>query len=107
MATSKPTSSSTTTKKAAPPTAKKAASSTKKAASASTAKTAKKPTKTKLINTGISPDERSQMIAEAAYYRAEQRGFNPEGQVEDWLQAEAMIDEMLSHSAGARSSQRH
>ena len=58
-------------------------------------KTMKKPAKAKLISTGITPDQRSHMIAEAAYYRAEQRGFNPEGQVDDWLEAEAKIDEMI------------
>jgi hypothetical protein len=31
------------------------------------------------------------MIAVAAYYRAEQRGFAPGGEVMDWLQAEAEL----------------
>jgi hypothetical protein len=31
------------------------------------------------------------MIAEAAYYRAEQRGFAPGGEFEDWLAAEAEV----------------
>jgi hypothetical protein len=31
------------------------------------------------------------MIAEAAYYRAERRGFAPGHELEDWLQAEAQI----------------
>jgi hypothetical protein len=43
----------------------------------------------------ITPEERSQMIAEAAYYRAEQRGFSPEGQARDWFEAEAEVDGML------------
>ena len=34
---------------------------------------------------------REQMIAEAAYYRAEQRGFVPGNEMSDWLQAEAEI----------------
>ena len=31
------------------------------------------------------------LISEAAYYRAERRGFAPGGEVEDWLAAEAEI----------------
>lgn len=32
------------------------------------------------------------MIAEAAYYRAEKRGFEPGKELEDWLEAEKEID---------------
>lgn len=35
---------------------------------------------------------REQMIAEAAYYRAERRGFVPGNEMSDWLQAEADIE---------------
>lgn len=35
---------------------------------------------------------RRKMIAEAAYYRAERRGFAPGNEMSDWLQAEADID---------------
>jgi hypothetical protein len=31
------------------------------------------------------------MIAEAAYYRAQRRGFAPGHELEDWLQAEAEL----------------
>lgn len=31
------------------------------------------------------------MIAEAAYYRAQRRGFEPGRELEDWLAAEAEI----------------
>ena len=31
---------------------------------------------------------RQQAIAEAAYYKAEQRGFAPGGETQDWLDAE-------------------
>ena len=44
----------------------------------------------------ISPRERYEMIATMAYYRAEQRNFEPGHDVEDWLDCERMIDEMLS-----------
>lgn len=35
------------------------------------------------------------MIAVAAYYLAEQRGFPGEGALEDWVAAERQIDRML------------
>lgn len=35
------------------------------------------------------------MIARAAYYRAERRGFAPGEEVGDWLAAEAEIDRAL------------
>ena len=37
-------------------------------------------------------DERHHMICEAAYFLAEQRGFQGDGALDDWLQAEAMVD---------------
>jgi len=39
--------------------------------------------------------ERNRMIAEAAYYRAQRRGFAPGNPHQDWLDAEAEIDAML------------
>jgi len=39
----------------------------------------------------ISAEETLNRIAEAAYYRAQQRGFSPGYEVEDWLAAEAQI----------------
>jgi hypothetical protein len=41
------------------------------------------------------PGEREAMIAEAAYYRAEARGFQPGHELEDWLAAENEIDMLL------------
>lgn len=43
----------------------------------------------------ITPEVRQQMIALAAYFRAEQRGFAPGDPVADWLDAEREIDERL------------
>jgi hypothetical protein len=43
-----------------------------------------------------SPEERYRMIEEAAYYRAEKRGFAPGGEQEDWAAAVAEIDAMLA-----------
>jgi hypothetical protein len=40
----------------------------------------------------VDPEVRRLMIAEAAYYFAEQRGFEPGHELEDWLAAEARID---------------
>lgn len=34
---------------------------------------------------------REQMIAEAAYFLAERRGFAPENDIADWLQAESEV----------------
>jgi len=44
----------------------------------------------------VSMDTRRAMIAEAAYLRAERRGFAPGGEEEDWLAAEAEVDRLLS-----------
>jgi hypothetical protein len=38
-------------------------------------------------------ESREARIAEAAYWRAERRGFAPGGELEDWLSAEKEIDE--------------
>ena len=39
---------------------------------------------------------RNNMIAIAAYYKAEHRGFVPGGEMEDWLAAEAEIEQLLT-----------
>lgn len=44
-----------------------------------------------------SPEERQRLIATAAYYRAERRGFAPGCELEDWCAAEAEIDQRLKH----------
>ena len=93
-------------------TAKKA--TTKKAGagkkSVKTKSTAKKDVLTmevkKLINVS-GPNVREQMIAEEAYYRAEKRGFYPEGQVDDWLEAELKVDTLLSVSVSQDSDVTH
>lgn len=46
----------------------------------------------------ITAQERERMIAAAAYYRAECRGFAPGRELEDWLEAEAEIDRQLNDS---------
>ena len=47
----------------------------------------------------ISSEERLKMIAEAAYYRAEERGFDGENIENDWLETEKIIDERLAKAA--------
>ncbi|MDH4285035.1 MAG: DUF2934 domain-containing protein, partial [Gallionellaceae bacterium] len=46
--------------------------------------------------TAVSPEERYQMIAAAAYLRAEQRNFEPGGALDDWIAAEAEVDARLN-----------
>lgn len=48
---------------------------------------------------------REQLIAEAAYLRAEQRGFHPGNEMADWFEAEADVDRKLGcdkDAAGGR-----
>jgi hypothetical protein len=43
----------------------------------------------------ITPEERHRMIRDAAYYRAERRGFVGGDPRQDWLDAENEIDQLL------------
>ncbi|MDB6046379.1 MAG: hypothetical protein JWM63_4930 [Gammaproteobacteria bacterium] len=49
----------------------------------------------------ISEDVRRGMIAEAAYLRAERRGFTGGDEREDWLAAEAEVDALLRAGHGS------
>ena len=44
----------------------------------------------------VTPEQRQLMIAEAAYFMAEKRGFTEGDQEADWLCAETQIDKMLT-----------
>lgn len=44
---------------------------------------------------GIAPEMRDRMIAEEAYHLAEQRGFAGDLALEDWLEAERLVDARL------------
>lgn len=46
--------------------------------------------------TGPTQLQRRQMIADAAYRRAAERGFSPGSEVQDWLAAEKDVDFVLS-----------
>lgn len=43
----------------------------------------------------VGPEQRAELIAEAAFFRAEKRGFAPGHEVQDWLAAEAEVDTRL------------
>ena len=45
--------------------------------------------------TDMAPQERRAMIAQAAYFRAERRGFEPGHETEDWLAAEQEVEHLL------------
>jgi hypothetical protein len=45
-----------------------------------------------------SNEERQRRIATAAYHRAEKRGFAPGYEVQDWLDAEAEINELIGNA---------
>jgi hypothetical protein len=44
----------------------------------------------------VSAEERRSLIERAAYFRAERRNFAPGHELEDWLAAEAEVDERLT-----------
>ncbi|HSW38456.1 MAG TPA: DUF2934 domain-containing protein [Acidobacteriota bacterium] len=46
----------------------------------------------------VSEDEKHTLISKAAYYRSERRSFAPGCELEDWLDAEAEIEKMLSQN---------
>lgn len=48
----------------------------------------------------VSEEARRAMIEQAAYLRAERRGFAPGNQEEDWLAAEAEVDALLKAGHG-------
>lgn len=43
----------------------------------------------------LAGEDRYRLIAERAYFKAEERGFAPGGEVADWLAAEIEIDDLL------------
>ena len=69
-----------------------------------TRRSSTKPTRTPRSDANaslIDPDRRRALIAQAAYLRAECRGFEPGHEVEDWLAAEAEVDTALTINAAA------
>jgi hypothetical protein len=45
-----------------------------------------------------SADDIRQLIAEAAYFRAKQRGFEPGHELDDWVQAESEVMRRVERS---------
>jgi hypothetical protein len=43
----------------------------------------------------VSPDEIKRLTAEAAYFRAKERGFKPGYELDDWVKAEAEVRQRL------------
>ena len=50
----------------------------------------------------LTPEARHTLIAEAAYLRAERRGFMPGHETDDWLAAEAEVDALLTVGQSSR-----
>ena len=55
--------------------------------------------------TPISSQDRRRMIAEAAYFHAERRGFDDGNPDQDWYEAEREIDDLLAKYAPAENVQ--
>jgi len=74
---------------------KKAEAPRKPAAKKTAARTVKAQVDTRST---VTAEERRRMIAEAAYLRAERRGFSGGDATDDWLSAEMEIDRILSRT---------
>ena len=55
-----------------------------------------KSTETRRARVNVPADVRHKMVADAAYYIAERRGFQDGDPIGDWIAAEAEIDELLT-----------
>ena len=95
MATRRPPGPARTTEPPQPPAEKPAAARRRAATVAPTPAAAGSP---KRIS--VSEEARRAMIAQAAYLRAERRGFAPGYEEEDWLAAEAEVDALLRADHG-------
>ena len=85
-----------TTKKAAPIPAKKVSTPKTEKPTSKKAATAKSTPKKSVKKKTVSPEERYHMIATAAYFHAQQRGFVCCCEKQDWISGEAEIDAMLT-----------
>lgn len=66
--------------------------------------TVAKPTRAKREAAGtpvmkISVQERETLVAQAAYFRAEKRGFAPGNELQDWYEAEAEVLQLIGGGA--------
>ena len=55
-------------------------------------------------DTCVTPDLRQSLIAEAAYYLSERRGFQPGHELDDWLNAERQIDAAIGPDPASSSA---
>lgn len=56
---------------------------------------------------GITPEQRHQMIAEAAYRRAQKRSFVGGNPDDDWYEAEAEISQVFARSTELHNEPQH
>lgn len=56
------------------------------------------PRTAKSASAPIPPEERRQMIEVCAYFLAQQRGFTPGRDQDDWFEAEARVDQQLARA---------
>jgi len=83
--------------KAGPPKEKVPAAKKKAAAGKAVVEVkVKQPNSTRKPIEPVTEEQRRRMIAEAAYYRAEKRGFSGGSSVDDWIAAESEIDAKLA-----------
>jgi len=93
-----------------PDAAQEAANERQAAIRTAAAKVAPQPTvaratlKPKPVRAAINGEDRLRMIAEAAYFRAEQRGFAPGHELADWLAAEIDVDSLLGEDGRGRGA---
>lgn len=60
--------------------------------------------KTKRTHRIVPPEQRHHLIAEAAYFRAESRGFQGGCPIEDWLEAEREVDRLYAQPTPPRGA---
>jgi hypothetical protein len=65
---------------------------------AKAASTVEKATPTLSGKPSMSNEEIYQLIAETAYFKAKARGFEPGGEVQDWIEAEAEVRNRLGNN---------
>ena len=61
-----------------------------------------KPNSHAIARPTLESETRTKLVREAAYFRAERRGFGPGGEIEDWVAAERQVDQMLAANGIAK-----
>lgn len=96
MATAKKSPAKPAAAKTVPLAAKKSVKAAAPKAVTSVAKAAKPAIKRKKAGHAVPQEQRAHYIEVAAFYIAERRGFAPGDPMDDWLAAEAEIDQLLA-----------